>query len=150
MGSILAQSPAIGGLAGQIANNAYLLEQSIGLEGPFLGDQVAIHTAASGDEAIQRARLEIIDQCRSLLSLVAGPSEMLKNMVLIVSNTVRRTPSLHPNKCIRTSTTSSRCKSSIISILRTRFPLMAASPNANSHRHVSCPKTSSRGCCARQ
>ncbi|KAL8746746.1 MAG: hypothetical protein Q9190_001264 [Brigantiaea leucoxantha] len=83
MGSILAQSPAIGGLAGQIANNAYLLEQSIGLEGPFLGDQVAIHTAASGDEAIQRARLEIIDQCRSLLSLVAGPSEMLKNMVLI-------------------------------------------------------------------
>lgn len=78
------EKPTVGRLAGQIANTAHILEQSLGIDGLPSGDQIAIKADASADERVRKARLEIIDQCTTLLNVVAGPSEMLKNMVLIV------------------------------------------------------------------
>lgn len=77
--------PLVGGLAGKIAKNVQVLERSLDIKAQPYGDQIAIQAEASGDAKIRQARLAIIDSCRTLLNLVAGPSELLKNMVLIVS-----------------------------------------------------------------
>ena len=83
--AIPSSSTLVSGLADKIANNARILEQTLDIKDRPSGDQIAIQTEASGDENVRQARVAVIDLCRSLLNLVTGPSEMLKNMVLIVS-----------------------------------------------------------------
>ncbi|KAL8731041.1 MAG: hypothetical protein Q9166_003692 [cf. Caloplaca sp. 2 TL-2023] len=83
MSSAAPASASIGELADQIASHVHRLEQITRFKShpQDTGQDPAVTSA--NDEVLQKTRSTIIDQCRALINLVAGPAETLKNMALV-------------------------------------------------------------------
>ena len=82
--------PAVGKLAEQIAGEVSVIQQRFLGSANAAGGTVASFTGQLDDAVVSQARLAVVECCKQLVNLLSRPTEVLKQMALVVRSCSRR------------------------------------------------------------